>query len=126
MNPSGVAMESGRIYVTDSGNDRVVVMDGTGGVLEELSDSTGALDDPFGIAAIHEPEWNHYGSRFVVVSGGGKKTLTKVSLSGTAAHTVSYGEISDRDGGFYFVAIDYFSNVYVTDEDLPCRAPGNR
>lgn len=118
--PSGVALESGYLYVTDSGNDRVVVLDTAGEVVAQMTDSTGALDDPFGIAVINDPEWNRYGSRFMVVTGAGNQRLTQQSLSGYTVGSVSYGEISDKAGGFYYVAVDYFSNVYVTDDATGC------
>lgn len=118
--PAGVAIESGRVYVTDSGNDRVIVLDTAGRFLAEFADSGAVLDDPFGIAVIQDPEWNHFGSAFMVVSACGNRKLVKLSLSGEILSALSYDEVSDRAGGFYFLAIDYFSNVYVTDQATGC------
>lgn len=118
--PAGLALESGRLYVADSGNHRVVVVDTSGGFVRALVDPDGWLTDPFGVAVIDEPEWNHYESAFLVVTGRGNRGLAKISLVGELQASVSFEEISDRAGGFFYVAIDYYSNVYVTDSKSGC------
>lgn len=118
--PAGVALEEGRLYIADQGNDRIAVVDTTGTFQIEFRDSTGLLRDPFGIAAISDPDWNHYNSRFLVVSGDANSRLTKLSPSGEPLGSVLYNEISDLAGGFFFLAIDYFSNIYVTDAITGC------
>jgi DNA-binding beta-propeller fold protein YncE len=118
--PSGVAIEDGFLYITDTGNDRVVVVDTAGAFRAEIVDTTGVLRVPFGIAVISESDWNNYGSQFLVVTSCDHGRLSKISLTGDLLESVVFSEISDKDGGFFFVAIDYFSNIYVTDSMTGC------
>jgi len=112
--PTDVAIEKDTVYVVDSGNDRIVLTDLRGRFLRVLETSF-ELKDPFGIAVIADWNWNHYNSRFVVVTDSSNARLVALSLSGRLRRVVAFDAISDREGGFYYPAIDYYSNVYVTD-----------
>jgi DNA-binding beta-propeller fold protein YncE len=117
--PTGVAMEADTIYVADFGNDRIVVADSSGRFVRAIDLRVG-LSDPFGIAVIHEPEWNFYGSRFIIVTDSLNKRISKIMLDGTPIERLRYKDISGGTGGFDFVAIDFYSNVYVTDRAGGC------
>ncbi len=112
--PMGVAIEKDTVYVADSGNDRIVLADMNGRFLRELKTSF-ELKEPFGVAVIADWNWNHYNSRFLVVTDSSNSRLVSLSLSGRLRKVVGFNTISDREGGFYYPAIDYYSNVYVTD-----------
>jgi hypothetical protein len=117
--PRGVCLEGDSLYAADSGNDRLLVIDPR----TEHSDvfrSKYALYDPFGIAVISDMRWNYYRSRFIVVTDSLNKRLTKLSLNGKPEANVRFSEVSDKDGGFFYPAIDYYSNVYVTDTISGC------
>jgi hypothetical protein len=112
--PTDIVLEGGAAFVTDTGNDRIIETDLEGRYVEALGQEAG-LSNPFGIAALVSDEWNHYRSRFIVLTDSGNQRLLMLSLDGTPLKSVRYSEISDSRGGFFFVAVDYYSNVYVTD-----------
>ncbi len=117
--PTDVVLEGGAAFVTDTGNNRIVESDLDGRYVETIGSEAG-LSEPFGIAALVSDEWNHYRSRFIVVTDSGNQRLLMLSLEGDLLKSVRYGEISDSRGGFFFVAVDYYSNIYVTDSIGGC------
>lgn len=110
--PSGVCIENGSVYIADTGNDRIVVTDLLGNFVREFTSNVKA---PFAIAVISGSDWNHYGLNFVVVTDSFHQRLTQFNPEGEPLKTWEFGEVSGSDGGFYYVAVDYYSNVYVTD-----------
>ncbi len=120
--PLGIAIENGKLYVTDSGNDRVVVTNRDGAQLETIGTEREQwnLIAPFGVAVIEDPSWNHYGSRFIIVTDSLNHRLCKLSMNGMPLAIRRFEEISGDRGGFFFVAIDYYSNVYATDTLSGC------
>lgn len=118
--PCGVAIEAGSIYIADSGNDRIVVADTTGQHVRDVAPGRSFMEDPFGVSVIADREWNHYQSAFVVVTCDANQRLVKLSLAGVVQECVDYSAVSDRGGGFYFPAIDYYGNVFVTDAVSGC------
>jgi len=118
--PCGVAIEAGSIYVADSGNDRIVVADTAGQHVRDVAPGRSIVEEPFGVSVIAEREWNHYQSAFVAVTCDRNQRLVKLSLSGEPQESVDYRAVSDRGGGFYFPAIDYYGNVFVTDAVSGC------
>jgi len=115
--PCGVAIENGRLYAADAGNNRLVVLDRDGGLLESIASAEGSrpLERPFGVAVIEDPAWNHYQSRFIVVTDSLQQRLCKMTMDGELLQIKRFSEVSAASGGFFFVAIDYYSNVYATD-----------
>jgi hypothetical protein len=117
--PTDVALEGGRIFVTDSGNNRIVETDLEGRHMDAIS-ARADLSEPFGIAVIADGNWNFFGSRFIVVTDSLNQRMSMLSLEGMPMKSVLYRDISDSPGGFFFVAIDYYSNIYVTDRIGGC------
>lgn len=112
--PRGIAAESDSIYIADTGNDRIVVLDREGEYVHEIR-SRQALYAPFGVAVISNETWNHYNSGFIVVTDSLNRRITRLALDGSVEVTRRFGEISDQAGGFFYPAIDYYSNIYATD-----------
>ncbi len=109
--PHGLAMEGDRLYIADTGNSRIVVTDSKGSFLEAID----GFIAPFDIAVVSDPEWNYYSSRFMVVTDSLNQRLRKLTLDGKTLETKRFHEVSGQAGGFFFVAVDYYSNVYATD-----------
>lgn len=112
--PRGVAIEDDSVYVADSGNNRIVVLNRTGAFVHAINPIP-PLEEPFGIAVISGQEWNHYNSSFMVVTDSLCRRVLRLALDGTVEAATHFSEISDRGGGFFFPAIDYYSNVYLSD-----------
>jgi len=110
--PSGVCIEGESVYIADTGNDRIVVTDRTGNFVREF---TGDVKAPFAVAGIASTDFNHYGSSFIVVTDSLHNRLTQFGLDGEVLQIREFREVSGNEGGFYYVAVDYYSNVYVTD-----------
>ncbi|MFH1754996.1 MAG: NHL repeat-containing protein [Candidatus Latescibacterota bacterium] len=115
--PCGVAIEEDKLYVADSGNNRLVVLDSEGEYLNSIDGCEGSFRflQPFAVAVITEPVWNHYQSRFIVVTDSLQQRLSKLTMDGVPLAIRRFTEVSANPGGFYFVAVDYYSNVYATD-----------
>ncbi len=117
--PAGIAMEGGRVFVADSGNNRLIEMALDGTTCREIRSSV-ELVQPFGVDVILDDNWNFYGSRFIVVSDSLNQRLLKLDMDGAVLGARRIGEISGQEGSLDFVAIDYYSNVYVTDRRQGC------
>ena len=120
--PSGLALEGGRLYIADTGNDRIVITNLDGEFLGTIvrSGGGGALIRPFDVAVIEPETWNYYGSKFIIVTDSLALRLSQLSLEGEPMAAVRYNEIAGDPGGFYFTAVDYYANVYVTDSRAGC------
>jgi hypothetical protein len=117
--PCGVAIEDDSVYIADAGNNRIVVLNRAGVPAHEIRSRLPLLE-PFGIAIIWNQVWNHYHSRFIVVTDSLQQRISRIALDGTVEAVVRFDEISDRIGGFFYPAIDYYSNVYVSDTLSGC------
>lgn len=116
--PSGVAIAQSRVFVADTGNDRVVVVDAAGGLVREL----GGFTAPFDVDVIAGPP-SFSGEAFLAVTHGGGASLSRVGPAGGERARVDYGEVTGEaggEGGFDYVAIDYHGNVFVTDAGSGC------
>jgi hypothetical protein len=120
--PSGLAMENGRLYIADTGNDRLVVMNKNGSFVESIgtAEHSWRLMQPFSVAVIEDPSWNHYQSEFMVVTDSLNQRLCKLSMDGEPLAVKRFADVSGGSGGFFFVAIDYYSNIYATDMLAGC------
>ena len=117
--PAGIALEDGVLFVADGGNDRVLMLDLDGTPVGDLG-GEGVFESPFAVAALMSGAWNYYSTRFVVVTDSLNRRLTMLDPSGTVTATRRYRDVSGEPGGFDFVAIDYYGNVYVTDRVSGC------
>lgn len=116
--PSGVAINAGRVVVADTGNDRVVVVDTSGAVKRVIA----GLEAPFDVDVLAGPVGNHYGDAVAAVTDQAGQRLSLIDLTGSdpARKSVHYAEIAGGNGGFGYVAIDYFGNVLVSDGATGC------
>ncbi len=115
--PSGVCLSGGKLYVTDTENDRIVVFDPAGALRETFGAELGgaSLFRPFSVAAVTEQDdYLYYGDRFIVVSDSLGGRLWMLSPRGKALRLVRRSELGGA-GSFDHIAIDYYGNVYVTD-----------
>jgi hypothetical protein len=117
--PTDVALDGTRVFITDTGNNRIVETDLQGRYVAQIT-GDGGLSQPYGIDVITTDQWNFFGSRFIAVTDSSHQRLSMLSLDGTSIRSISYSEVSGSQGGFYFAAIDYYSNIYVTDQAGGC------
>ncbi|MCD4690274.1 hypothetical protein K8S17_02320 [bacterium] len=110
---------SGTIYVTDSGNNRVLALTQSGGVTMSLDgdDDAGVqLDEPTGLAVVEndDPWINRREGRIVIADRGGTRLLS-FDLDGTLRDAAAAGDGMPSDARFGYLAIDYHGSVYATD-----------
>jgi len=120
--PSDVDFENDTLYVADTGNNRIIAALNRDSSLQTIRNvrPSKPLYHPFGIACISGKRFNYYNSNFIVITDSLNKRLVQISLDGRVQKVTRIYDISDRGGGFYFVEIDYYSNIYVTDTDGGC------
>jgi hypothetical protein len=110
---------SGRLYVTDTGNNRIIVMAPSGEWLDEIEgdqDSGFVLDAPVGVAAVEaEDPWISSKQDFLVVADRGGTRLTRLTLDGRVTAGTDADAIPEPEAHFDYLAIDYYGNVYATD-----------
>lgn len=112
--PFGVAIDSKkRVYVTEKGADKILVLDSLGNVGYEWQHD---LINPTSIAVIDQDDiWNFYQENFLVVIDKGNKRINKFNLNGRLLNRVDARTIGLSEADFAYLAIDYYANVYVTD-----------
>lgn len=117
--PSDVQMDSqGNFYVVDSGNNRIQIFSADG----ELMKIWGEDDDlkfqnPISIAVTDPLErWSYNKTGFSVIIDEGGKTLKKISSEGELIKKVSGKDFGFPNMEFTFLAIDFYNNIYVTDQ----------
>ncbi|UCE02171.1 MAG: NHL repeat-containing protein [Candidatus Latescibacterota bacterium] len=117
--PLGVALEAGEIYVCDSGNARVLVLDRQGGLRRVLAPATATgpfLHEPFAIAAIRAgARHNFFGEDFVVVTDSSHSRLVTLFHDGRVRDVRRSAELGEQVREFYYVALDLHANVYTSD-----------
>ncbi len=119
--PFGVCLDSkDNIYVTDYDNSRVYVYSPLDSLLISFGRegrAYGELFQPMGIAVIdaNAPS-NHYREDFIAIVDNEGKRLSKFTTSGRFINSLYSFEIGLADANFLYCAIDYFGNIYVTDE----------
>jgi len=123
--PQGVALDvTGTLYVTDAGNHRVQIFDannrfqysfGKGGTRE------GELWFPTGLAVVsREERWSHYKDDFLVLIDLGGRRLQKFTRQGDFIKAAGVSEFFGKPGFLKYIAIDYYSNIWVTDMRNHC------
>ncbi|MCW3069671.1 MAG: repeat containing protein [Solirubrobacterales bacterium] len=107
----GIAVAGGRVYVADSGNDRIERFNLDGGEAMEwgsLGSGPGQFSYPRGVAA-NEGE--------VIVSDDDNHRIEKFDPNGVFQASVgSYGTGGEQFGFPYGVALDAAGNIYVADD----------
>ena len=118
--PRDVAISADRtVYVADTGNNRVLVFQHD--QLLQTWDQAGQFFSPAGIAATDSTEqWSYYKDSFVVVNDQDGQRLQKFSRSGRLLKTVNAAALGKANVKFMYLAIDYYSNVFVTDFNNHC------
>jgi DNA-binding beta-propeller fold protein YncE len=115
--PRDVAISADRtVFVADTGNNRVLVFRD-----DKLVQSWDKLSAPSGVAATDSTEqWSYYKDNFAVVIDLDGQRLQKFSRNGRLLKAVNAAEIGKPNAKFMYAAIDYYSNVYVTDFNNHC------
>ena len=109
--PNGVALDSaGSMYVTDSGNNRVVKFSSSGVVLQVFNTSNPALFNPRGVAL------DSAGNVYVVDNSNNR--VVKFSSSGMVLQV--FNTNNPVLSNLYGVALDSAGNVFVTDTINGC------
>jgi hypothetical protein len=114
--PRGVALASnGDLYVADTGNGRVVVLDRAGGFLRSFGE--GSLVEPEAIAVLHADDpWSCRPDSFVVVVDRGGTRVSKLRPDGALLAAVTAEDLGLAGARFRGIAVDYHHQVYLTDE----------
>ncbi len=124
--PMGVSVSGGRVFVADSGNNRIEVFDFEGSVIASLHPETEAerLEGPSAVAAVTEgDDWLYYRDYFVAVVDSLGRRIWKLSPDGEVLGIIRH----DRpEGSFGHIAVDYYGNIYATDERNGCIHKFNR
>jgi DNA-binding beta-propeller fold protein YncE len=116
--PRGVAVDAkGRVYVTDTGNKRVVVFDGEGTYVTQLGSGgydVGQFDEPVGVAVSADglvyvaDTWNQRIQTFQISGDGAYLALRTWDVAAW------YGNSIDNKP---YITVDQRGNVYVTDPE---------
>jgi hypothetical protein len=122
--PNDVAMSADRtVFVADTGNNRVLVYRD-----DQLIRSWGAAGKQNGqlwnpssiIATDSTDQWSFYKDTFVVVIDLDGQRLQKFTRDGRLLKAVNAMEIGQPIAKLMYGAVDYYSNVYVTDFNNHC------
>lgn len=107
--PWDVAIDiEGSAWVVDRGNNRIQVFDSTGRFKMQILD----LNNPVAVAITNKNEyWSFFKDEFLIVIDEDGKRIQKFELSGKL---VVRSEFLDCE--FSDCAIDYYSNIWVTDK----------
>jgi DNA-binding beta-propeller fold protein YncE len=124
--PQDVAISADRtVFVADTGNNRVLVF--RDDKLIQSWDEAGKLSSPSGIAVTDSTDgWSYYKDNFVVVIDLNGRRLQKFTRDGRLLRTVNAAEFGKPNAKLMYAAIDYYSNVYVTDFNNHCVHKFNR
>ncbi len=118
--PTGVCLSGNKLYVTDSGNDRIAVFDSSGALVSSMRPSTETerLRGPISLAAVTEgDDWLYYSDFFIAVVDSMGRRLWKISPDGVV---IAIARPNLSSGVFGHLAIDYYGNIYVTDQPNGC------
>ncbi|MBL7958755.1 NHL repeat-containing protein [bacterium] len=121
--PRGIALGTeGRIFITDTGNDRIQVFDKNMGFLYALgdkNDSTGlavSMVRPDGIAFADPTEYSlFFREEFMVVIDLNNTRIRKLTPDGRFIGGVNSTDYGYQQVFLTSVAVDFYSNIWVTD-----------
>uniref|UniRef100_A0A7C4XC41 FlgD/Vpr Ig-like domain-containing protein n=1 Tax=candidate division WOR-3 bacterium TaxID=2052148 RepID=A0A7C4XC41_UNCW3 len=119
--PFDVCLDSkNNLYVTDYDNSKVYVYSPQDSLLRSFGRegrSYGEIYQPMGIEVLDaDAPHNHYQEDFVIITDNEGKRVSKFTTTGRFLNSVYNFEIGLADAKFLYCAIDYFGNVYITDE----------
>ncbi|HDT14694.1 MAG TPA: hypothetical protein ENN55_00615, partial [Firmicutes bacterium] len=112
--PSYTAVDSaGRLYVSDTGNNRIQVFSKSGGLIRTIS--TG-LHSPLGIAVCDDLErFTGYRQNFIFVIDGYGARIQKLDFEGNIVNSVRLPDLVSKHVMLTTLALDYYGNVYTVD-----------
>ncbi len=113
--PRDVVMGSDRtVYVADTGNHRVLIY--RDDQLERTLLVSAALQNPSALAVTQaNDDWSYFHEAFLVVVDQNAQRVHKLSLNGEVLASWSALENGKPNTKLGYIAIDYYSNIYVTD-----------
>ncbi|MEO0216432.1 MAG: FlgD immunoglobulin-like domain containing protein [candidate division WOR-3 bacterium] len=119
--PFDVCFDSkNNLYITDFDNSKVYVYSPEGNkILEFGKEGTawGEIYQPMGIEVIDaDAPHNHYKDDFIVITDNKGSRVSKFTTGGRFLNSVYNFEIGLTESNFLYCAVDYFGNIYVTDE----------
>lgn len=108
--PWDVAVDiEGKIWVADRGNNRVQVFDSTGKFIKQIKE----LHNPIALAITNKEEyWSYFKDNFLIVIDEDGKRIQK--LDPDKDKVLARAEFPDYE--LSDCAIDYYSNIWVTDK----------
>jgi len=118
--PSDIAMDpKGRVYVADTGNDRIQVFSKDGEFLFSFSGTADFhLIKPTAIDVIGKIErWSFYDEGFIVVVDDNRTRVVQFTMDGKPLSSISTYGLGIENVRLGYIAIDYYNNIYVTDEN---------
>ncbi len=118
--PQDVVISADRtVFVADTGNNRVLVF--RDDKLIQSWDEAGKFSLPSGIVATDSTDgWSFHKDNFVAVVDMNGQRLQKFTRDGRWLKTVNAAELGKPNAKLMYAAIDYYSNVYVTDFNNHC------
>ncbi len=121
LQPEDVALDSkGRVYVADTGNNRIQVFDRQDQLAEILGTAgkaDGQLWHPSAIAVTDAGDrWSYYKDEFIVVVDLDRTRIQKFWPDGSLARAVRASDFGVSNARLAYIAIDYYSNIWVTDQ----------
>ncbi len=119
--PFDVCFDSkNNLYITDYDNSKIYVYSPQDSLLRSFGRegrSYGEIYQPLGIEVIDaEAGNNYYHDDFIVVVDNEGQRVSRFATSGRFLNSIYSFEIGLADANFLYCAVDYFGNIYVTDD----------
>lgn len=121
--PYDVAIDTkANLYVADYGNNRVQIFDSLGNFIKKLEN----FNHPIAVAVVDsEEKWSQYKENFIIVIDNNGTRIQKITsplITNQTSHTtvVEFQDIGLKDAKWTNCAIDYYNNIWVTDEKNGC------
>ncbi len=119
--PYDVDLDSkNNLYVTDFDNSKINVYSSSDVLIAQFGYEGigfGELFQPMGIEVLDaNAPHNHYQDDFLAVTDRGGMRLSLFTTGGRFLGSVNNYDLGLPDAKFLYVAMDYFGNIYVTDE----------
>lgn len=119
--PFDVCFDSNdNLYITDFDNSKIYVYSANDSLILSFGKEGRALSEiyhPMGIEVIDaNAHHNHYKDDFIVITDNHGIRISKFSTQGRFISSVNNYDLGLTDANFFYVAIDYYGSIYVTDE----------